>query len=80
MAGEKGKEKAETKVDQALLDEDDDFEEFMTEDWKPQEEDEDDRQVWEDNWDDDKVDDDFSLQLRAELQKLGHKLAPQQKS
>jgi hypothetical protein len=31
MAGEKGKEKAETKVDQALLDEDDDFEEFMTE-------------------------------------------------
>ena len=30
MAGEKGKEK-DSKVDQALLDEDDDFEEFMTE-------------------------------------------------
>nr|QGW56755.1 26S proteasome complex subunit SEM1-like protein [Halisarca dujardinii] len=80
MAEEKGKDKAETKVDQALLDEDDDFEEFMTEDWKSEDQDEDDKQVWEDNWDDDKVDDDFTSQLRAELQKLGHSVGGVTKS
>ena len=29
----------------------------------------DDIHVWEDDWDDDNVEDDFSLQLRAELEK-----------
>ena len=29
-----------------------------------QDEDSEDKQAWEDNWDDDKVDDDFSVQLR----------------
>lgn len=33
-------------------------------DWTTQEEDQQDKQVWEDNWDDDKVADDFSIQLR----------------
>ena len=33
-------------------------------DWTAQEEDQQDKQVWEDNWDDDKVADDFSIQLR----------------
>uniref|UniRef100_A0A2K6L8L4 26S proteasome complex subunit SEM1 n=2 Tax=Rhinopithecus TaxID=542827 RepID=A0A2K6L8L4_RHIBE len=42
-------------VDLGLLEEDDEFEEFPAEDW--------------DNWDDDNVEDDFSNQLRAELEK-----------
>ena len=33
-------------------------------DWTAQEEDPQDKQVWEDNWDDDKVADDFSIQLK----------------
>lgn len=33
-------------------------------DWEEDQEDESDKKVWEDNWDDDNVEDDFSLQLR----------------
>lgn len=33
-------------------------------DWTGAEEDKDDVNVWEDNWDDDNVEDDFSQQLR----------------
>ncbi|XP_065919389.1 26S proteasome complex subunit SEM1-like [Dysidea avara] len=63
-----------TKNEQALLEDDDDFEEFPTEDWTTADEDAEDTQMWEDNWDDDNVEDDFSMQLRAELEKLGHKV------
>jgi len=61
------------KKDLGLLEEDDEFEEFPTEDWTAKEEDEQDINVWEDNWDDDNVEDEFSNQLRAELEKCGHK-------
>ncbi|NP_001078914.1 26S proteasome complex subunit SEM1 [Xenopus laevis] len=60
-------------VDLGLLEEDDEFEEFPTEDWTGFDEDED-THVWEDNWDDDNVEDDFSNQLRAELEKHGYKM------
>lgn len=40
--------------------EDDDFEEFAAEDWQTQEES---FPVWEDNWDDDDVEEDFHQQL-----------------
>eukprot|EP00794_Sanderia_malayensis_P003615 gene3615-4126_t len=60
------------KTDLGLLEEDDDFEEFPAEEWKAEDEDEEDAQLWEDDWDDDNVDDDFSKQLRAELEKNGH--------
>jgi 26 proteasome complex subunit DSS1 len=33
-------------------------------DWTGTDEDEEDISVWEDNWDDDNVEDDFSMQLR----------------
>lgn len=33
-------------------------------DWEEEAEDQSDKQLWEDNWDDDKVEDDFSMQLR----------------
>ncbi|XP_070995521.1 26S proteasome complex subunit SEM1-like [Oncorhynchus clarkii lewisi] len=60
-------------VDLGLLEEDDEFEEFPAEDWTGLDEDED-GHVWEDNWDDDNVEDDFSNQLRAELEKHGSKM------
>uniref|UniRef100_A0A7N4V3B5 26S proteasome complex subunit SEM1 n=1 Tax=Sarcophilus harrisii TaxID=9305 RepID=A0A7N4V3B5_SARHA len=41
--------------------------------WAGLDEDED-AHVWEDNWDDDNVEDDFSNQLRAELEKHGYKM------
>eukprot|EP00095_Tigriopus_kingsejongensis_P001681 maker-scaffold1518_size37722-snap-gene-0.18 protein:Tk01681 transcript:maker-scaffold1518_size37722-snap-gene-0.18-mRNA-1 annotation:"26s proteasome complex subunit dss1-like" len=57
--------------DLGLLEEDDDFEEFPAEDWEAPDEDKADVNVWEDNWDDDTVEDDFSIQLRAELVNQG---------
>mmetsp|Transcript_20374 Transcript_20374/g.61390 ORF Transcript_20374/g.61390 Transcript_20374/m.61390 type:complete len:84 (-) Transcript_20374:304-555(-) len=49
------------------LEEDDEFEEFDTEDWSPAEEDPNVEKLWEDDWDDDNVGDDFTARLRAEL-------------
>ncbi|CAG8450910.1 15414_t:CDS:2 [Rhizophagus irregularis] len=48
--------------------EDDEFEEFIAEDWNETEEDQE-THLWEDNWDDEDVEDDFSKQLRAEITK-----------
>ncbi|PAA93164.1 hypothetical protein BOX15_Mlig009011g1 [Macrostomum lignano] len=66
---------ASPKKDVGMLEDDDEFEEFPTEDWGPADEegsdDPDAVNVWEDNWDDDDVEDDFSKQLRAELAKQG---------
>lgn len=64
------------KVEQSLFEEDDEFEEFPAEDWEEGEEDQTDKQLWEDDWDDDNIEDDFSVQLRAELERLGHKVIP----
>ena len=52
-----------------LLEEDDEFEEFPADEWSADEEDAEDVNVWEDNWDEDTVEDDFSKQLKAELDK-----------
>ena len=38
--------------------------------WTQNEEDPVDTQLWEDEWDDDDISDDFSKQLRAELEKV----------
>ena len=40
---------------------------FYITDWGKDEEDESDKKIWEDNWDDDNVEDDFSVQLRYVL-------------
>ncbi|XP_033624387.1 26S proteasome complex subunit SEM1-like [Asterias rubens] len=69
--------KTEKKIDLGLLEEDDEFEEFPAEDWGEDAEDPTDSNVWEDNWDDDNVEDNFSKQLRAELEKLGKKDQPE---
>ncbi len=55
------------KVELGLLEEDDEFEEFETEDWNEIDKDgENEKEInlWEDNWDDDNVEDDFTNQLR----------------
>ncbi|CAB4041108.1 26S proteasome complex subunit DSS1 [Paramuricea clavata] len=57
-------EKNEKKADLGLLEEDDEFEEFPTEAWTGEEEDQDENHIWQDDWDDDTVEDDFSNQLR----------------
>jgi len=60
----------EVKPELGLLEEDDEFEEFHAEDWTGADEDKEDQaNVWEDNWDDDDIEDDFSKQLEAELKK-----------
>ncbi|KAI8324909.1 hypothetical protein GQ54DRAFT_308892 [Martensiomyces pterosporus] len=51
------------------LEEDDEFEEFEVEDWNEDAEDKEDVALWDDNWDDDDLEDDFSKQLRVELEK-----------
>ena len=42
----------------------------MISDWEGEEEDKDDKYVWEDNWDDDNIGDDFSILLRSVYQYL----------
>ncbi|CAO2173829.1 unnamed protein product [Urochloa humidicola] len=57
----------EAKMD--LLEDDDEFEEFeIDQEWDEKEEGNEALQQWEDDWDDDDVNDDFSLQLRKELE------------
>lgn len=51
------------------LEEDDEFEEFE-DDWIPEQEDKEDHTLWEDDWDDEDVEEDFSVQLRKELANL----------
>uniref|UniRef100_A0A1I8A2P4 26S proteasome complex subunit dss-1 n=1 Tax=Steinernema glaseri TaxID=37863 RepID=A0A1I8A2P4_9BILA len=75
------KEEASTnKKDQNVtgLEDDDEFEEFPVQEWTGKEstEEDDDLNVWEDNWDDESVENDFSKQLREELLKNGHKSVP----
>ncbi|XP_051224387.1 protein DELETION OF SUV3 SUPPRESSOR 1(I) [Lolium perenne] len=52
-----------------LLEDDDEFEEFeIDQEWDDKEDGNEAVQQWEDDWDDDDVNDDFSLQLRKELE------------
>eukprot|EP00980_Cylindrotheca_fusiformis_P021496 scaffold8353_cov138-Cylindrotheca_fusiformis.AAC.27 len=49
------------------IEEDDEFEEFEPAHWSSGEEVAEDTQQWQDNWDVDDMDDDFTKNLRAEL-------------
>ncbi|KAF1841146.1 uncharacterized protein K460DRAFT_410535 [Cucurbitaria berberidis CBS 394.84] len=64
---------AQDKKPAAQLEEDDEFEDFPVEDWTEEE-----TQIpggnahlWEESWDDDDTNEDFAVQLREELKKLG---------
>ena len=50
-----------------VLEEDDEFEEFEQQEWSAAEQDVEDAQMWQDGWEDDEDDDNFTRQLRAEL-------------
>lgn len=71
--GVKSTKDIKEKVDLGLLEEDDEFEEFPAEDWQGKDNDEE-LTIWEDNWDDDDIEDDFSKQLKGELEKQNIKL------
>ncbi|KAG9451725.1 hypothetical protein H6P81_004629 [Aristolochia fimbriata] len=67
MAAEPKAPTEEAKMD--LFEDDDEFEEFeIGEEWDDKEEGSEAMQQWEDDWDDDDVNDDFSVQLRRELE------------
>ncbi|KAK4634408.1 Putative 26S proteasome complex subunit sem-1 [Fulvia fulva] len=57
------------------LEEDDEFEDFPVEDWTKEEEvgaqAGGSTHLWEESWDDDDTTDDFSVQLKEELKKMG---------
>uniref|UniRef100_V5HVA0 26S proteasome complex subunit SEM1 n=1 Tax=Ixodes ricinus TaxID=34613 RepID=V5HVA0_IXORI len=65
---------AKGKVDLGLLEEDDEFEEFPAEEWTAKGEDAQDINVWEDNWDDDNIEDDFSQTTQSRTGKQGYKI------
>ena len=56
-----------------FYEEDDEFEEFVDEDWDESKEDPMDQKLWQDDWDDEDVDDDFCRHLREELNKPENK-------
>ena len=59
------------KLEAGFLEEDDEFEEFPLEEWTAAaEEDEEEANIWEDNWDDELQQDDFAKQLQEELAKV----------
>lgn len=55
------------KVAIEAIEEDDEFEEFEPANWSAGDEVAEDTQQWQDNWDVDDMDDDFTKNLRAEL-------------
>ncbi|KAK4506570.1 hypothetical protein PRZ48_000302 [Zasmidium cellare] len=59
----------------AQLEEDDEFEDFPVEDWAKEEEvgaqANGNSHLWEESWDDDDTTDEFSVQLKEELKKMG---------
>ena len=64
---EKAKEEETKKNDLGSLEEDDEFEEFPADEW---DEDLQEPEIfWEERWDDDNIEEDFSDQLKAALQK-----------
>jgi 26 proteasome complex subunit DSS1 len=63
-------------VDLGLLEEDDEFEEFPAKELDCKKEDQIDVNVWEDNWDDDAIEEDFSVQLSTFSRKRCHSRSP----
>mmetsp|Transcript_26 Transcript_26/g.67 ORF Transcript_26/g.67 Transcript_26/m.67 type:complete len:85 (+) Transcript_26:84-338(+) len=51
------------------LEEDDEFEEFEEQEWTVEDRDAEDTTMWQDGWEDDEDDDQFTQHLRAELAK-----------
>lgn len=60
----------------ACTQEDDEFEEFEQQEWKADAEDAEDPAMWQDGWEDDEDDENFTAQLRAELANTENTTAP----
>ncbi|KAJ3016626.1 26S proteasome complex subunit SEM1 [Thoreauomyces humboldtii] len=55
----------EEKPEQLIaIEEDDEFEDFPVENWTEADEDHEDAVLWDDNWDEEDINDDFTRQLR----------------
>ena len=54
-----------------LVEEDDEFEEFVEKDWKEEAVEDGAEKQWQADWDEEDIQDDFCQQLRAELEKGG---------
>ncbi|CCU81942.1 26 proteasome complex subunit Sem1 [Blumeria hordei DH14] len=68
---EKSEIPKEPKPAAAVLEEDDEFEDFPVENWGPEEtEPSSNTYLWDESWDDDDVCEDFSAQLKEELKKV----------
>ncbi|VDL62208.1 unnamed protein product [Hymenolepis diminuta] len=69
---ENGTNRTKSVVDLGILEADDDFEEFPADECAAGPSDDNGEvSLWEDNWDDDIIEEEFSNLLRAEFQKLG---------
>merc|ERR1711936_94386 len=75
------KDSKDTKVSKALdkeqqskvFEDDDEFEEFPVDDWEPSDEQQtSNKNAWQENWDDDDVEEDFSAKLKNILTTKGH--------
>ena len=62
---EKSKDNETKQNDLGSLEEDDEFEEFPADEWDNEEQEPD--IFWEERWDDDNIEEDFSLQLKEAL-------------
>lgn len=57
--------------------EDDEFEEFEQEDWDERQEDPKNAELWDNSWDNDRLDDNFARQLREQLAQAQQQQPPQ---
>ena len=64
--------------DIGLIEDDDEFDEFPSENWDQHSIDQEDDKLWQSAWDVNEPQDNFFSQLRAQLEALGHKTAQQQ--
>ena len=64
---EKSKDNETKQNDLGSLEEDDEFEEFPADEWDNEEQEPD--IFWEERWDDDNIEEDFSLQLKEALKR-----------
>ncbi|KAN0067685.1 26 proteasome complex subunit Sem1 [Elaphomyces granulatus] len=63
----------QTQKKPSVMEEDDEFEDFPNEDWAKDETDQsggEQKNLWEESWDDDDANEDFSKQLKEEVQKV----------
>ena len=64
-------------TDIGLIEDDDEFDEFPSENWDEFSIDQEDDQLWQSGWENSDPQESFYAQLKAQLEALGHKVAPE---